>query len=497
MLNGLYRNAVDAVIFLIAASLIQYLWPILAGTGSGRLTLRRCFLILFRSCLSFAAYLIMGASLSHIYHPSLSTADKESLPLPDTFYSDKTSSQRAALIYDNFEAMEMRLRMIANAKESVILSTFSIHGDDSGIDLCAALLNAAHRGVKVGILTDGYDAMTENEGKEPFMSLAAHPNIDFHVYSPCSVLRPGKAMARMHEKYLITDGELLLMGGRNCHDYFLGDYPAQMHNIDLDVLVCGSGTVIDELTSRYNDIINLPDTKPLIPYSDERTMASVYSELTSRFSSLQMLYPAAWKPYDYMEHTVPCNKISLIASSFEPTAKKPTLWHTLCSLMNNAQDKVVVHTPYLICSKAMKEDLANISEHTNLRITLNSPNTSANLFGSAVYLNDRSSLMATGAELWEYYGERSSHTKAICIDERLSIIGSFNLDMRSAYIDSEIMLAIDSPDLSQQLGRFMSEVEKTTVPAGSKAPMVSASSTVRNTFLFLLRLFERPFRHLL
>ena len=439
----------------------------------------------------------MGASLNHIYHPRLSTADKESLPLPDTFYSDKTSSQRAALIYDNFEAMEMRLRMIANAKESVILSTFSIHGDDSGIDLCAALLNAAQRGVKVGILTDGYDAMSQNEGKEPFISLAAHPNIDFYIYSPCSVLRPGKAMARMHEKYLITDGELMLMGGRNCHDYFLGDYPAQMHNIDLDVLICGNGTAIDELTSRYNNIINLPDTKPLLPSSDENTTAAVYSELSSRFSSLQILYPAAWQPYDYMEHTVPCNKISLIASSFEPTAKKPTLWHTLCSLMNNAQDKVVVHTPYLICSKAMKEDLANISEHTDLRITLNSPNTSANLFGSAVYLNDRSSLMATGAELWEYYGERSSHTKAICIDERLSIIGSFNFDMRSAYIDSEIMLAIDSPDLSHQLGKFMREVEKAAVPAGSETSMASAPFSARDTVLRLLRLFERPFRHLL
>ena len=40
------------------------------------------------------------------------------------------------------------------------------------------------------------------------------------------------------------------------------------------------------------------------------------------------------------------------------------------------------------------------------------------------------------------------HTKTILIDDRISIIGSFNWDMRSAYLDTEMMLLIDCPALN-------------------------------------------------
>lgn len=50
------------------------------------------------------------------------------------------------------------------------------------------------------------------------------------------------------------------------------------------------------------------------------------------------------------------------------------------------------------------------------------------------------------------------------IDDRLSGIGSFNWDMRSAYIDTEIMLVIDSRELNEQLRQEMAEYEKEALP---------------------------------
>ena len=43
------------------------------------------------------------------------------------------------------------------------------------------------------------------------------------------------------------------------------------------------------------------------------------------------------------------------------------------------------------------------------------------------------------------------HTKAVLIDERLSVVGSYNLDMRSTYLDTELMLVIDSRKLNQRI----------------------------------------------
>lgn len=483
------QNLWAALAFLAAASLIQYLYPLLCGTETGRLTLRRILRILLRSTLAFGIYTALGASLPYICPPKPTKTDRAVLPAD--YYGAAAISQRAALISDNREALTLRLQMIREAREQIILTTFSIHGDDSGLDLCAALLEAADRGVQVGILTDGFDAMTDNDGKLPFTALAAHPNISFHVYAPGNVLRPGKAMARMHEKYLICDGETLLLGGRNCHDYFLGDYPARIHNIDLDVLVTGGGAVIEQLTARYQAVLARKDTLSLPAETDPKIIESCFNQLRAHAAMLSEDLPA----FDYASRTASCNQITLIASSIEPKPKAPIVWQALCDLMENAEEEVLVHTPYLICSRAMKQDLARIAQNTALRITINSPCTSANLFGAAVYLNDKQNLLDTGADILEYHGSRSSHTKAICIDERLAVVGSFNFDMRSAYIDSELMLAIDSPELARQLKTFMEAVETQATPAGD--PMLLDISPARGRMIGLLRLFERPFRHLL
>ena len=491
----LTQNLLSALGFVTAASLLQLLFPLLLRTKAGRMTLRRSLTILCRSVFLLLAYVLLTAILGSIHTPRLTDAENAALPTSAEFYSDTNSNQRALLICDNREALEWRLRLIHEAQTSILLTTFSLHADDSGTELCAALLAAADRGVQVGILTDGYDAMTDNDGKLPFTVLAAHPNIDFHIYAPGNLLRPAKAMARMHEKYLICDNDKLLLGGRNCHDYFLGDHPAKQHNLDLDVLVWGSGGVIDQLTARYHSIVTHPDTARLGPETDWQVIDDTGADLRMLAELLPTCYPESYAPCDYTARTLPCRKISLMASSFEPTQKQPTLWRSLCELMENAQSEVRVHTPYLICDRQMKADLTRIAQAVPLQITLNSPETSANLFGAAVYRNDKPALMQTGADIWEYHGARSLHAKAICIDRCLSVVGSFNFDMRSTYLNSELMLAIDSPALADQLCSFMDAVDGNAMSAAeTPSPFEPA---VRSFLVGLLRLLERPFRHLL
>ena len=62
--------------------------------------------------------------------------------------------------------------------------------------------------------------------------------------------------------------------------------------------------------------------------------------------------------------------------------------------------------------------------------------------------------------IWEYEGGYSYHGKSILIDDDLSVIGSLNMDMRSAYLDTELMLVIRSKDINKQLEEGMMEYEK-------------------------------------
>lgn len=67
--------------------------------------------------------------------------------------------------------------------------------------------------------------------------------------------------------------------------------------------------------------------------------------------------------------------------------------------------------------------------------------------------------MDTGLEIHEYIGDISYHGKSIAIDNRLAIVGSFNMDMRSTYLDTELMLVIDSPEVTQELKASMDALD--------------------------------------
>ena len=93
----------------------------------------------------------MGVCLSYARQPRVSQEYQDAFQ-PADFYSDTVSCDRACIIEDNEEALELRLRMIAQARERIVLSTFEFRADESGKDILSALMAAAKRGVEVKIL---------------------------------------------------------------------------------------------------------------------------------------------------------------------------------------------------------------------------------------------------------------------------------------------------------------------------------------------------------
>ena len=132
--------------------------------------------------------------------------------------------------------------------------------------------------------------------------------------------------------------------------------------------------------------------------------------------------------------------------------------------------------------------------------------TAANLFGAVIYSKERDAMLETGFDLYEYYSQEadvSSHMKSALVDNRLCIVGSFNLDMRSAYLDTETVLVIDSKELAADLAAHMARMEASSghvmedgvqVPEGIVVPEIPF---FRRAVLALLRLIERPFRFLM
>ena len=96
------------------------------------------------------------------------------------------------------------------------------------------------------------------------------------------------------------------------------------------------------------------------------------------------------------------------------------------------------------------------------------------------------------------------HTKTVLIDNRLSVVGSYNLDMRSTYLDTELMLVIDSKRLNQQIrtteNDYM-EKSKEILANGQETEGAKYEKKIltwqKKLFYGALRIIIRPLRQLL
>lgn len=152
------------------------------------------------------------------------------------FYSDTIGTERVAYINDNTDALLCRLHMIEEAEEEIILSTFDFNSDKAGRDMMAALLHAADRGVSVRVLVDGANGFLDLTRNDWFQAFVSHDNVSIRIYNPINLLKPWNLQARLHDKYVIVDQKMYLLGGRNTTNLFLGDY-SKSKNIDRELFV--------------------------------------------------------------------------------------------------------------------------------------------------------------------------------------------------------------------------------------------------------------------
>ena len=183
--------------------------------------------------------------------------------------------------------------------------------------------------------------------------------------------------------------------------------------------------------------------------------------------------------------------------------KTPQVLQAIQYLSKDA-DQVIIQTPYVICNRYMYNVLNEISDHAQLQIILNAVEKGSNPWGCTDYLNQKKKILKTGANVYELMNDYPVHTKAVLIDDRLSIVGSYNLDMRSTYLDTELMLVIDSKELNTQIcatEKDYMEKSKEVLSNGQETKGSKYETRVlgwqKKLFYGVLRIIIRPLRQLL
>jgi len=397
-------------------------------------------------------------------------------PLPEDWLDAASSDEyvdSAAILETGQEALETRLRLIRQARESIRLGSYIYALDETGSLVTAALLDAADRGVQVRIVIDGLIGMVNLKAAPGAYALGSHDNVEIRYYNPVNLLDPMGLNARYHEKFFVVDDEWLILGGRNVADEFLSQEGNPAYNYDQDILLhqehegrgaCGQvAEYFDALwdsglcATRYS---NAPAYKAAAVEAAGQELRRLWQE-TERQRDLP--------PLDKAE-LIPVEKTVFIHGEIAPRPKAAVVYEKLLSLMSAAQERVILQSPYFVMDAAMQGGLAQVCAlPTEMVLLTNSAATGNNIIASADGVFHRAMTNRLDAQVLEVHGAYSMHTKSILIDDDVSVFGSFNVDPRSAYIDTELMLAVYSPELAALLEKNMMSLLTQAIPVNDQA----------------------------
>ena len=173
--------------------------------------------------------------------------------------------------------------------------------------------------------------------------------------------------------------------------------------------------------------------------------------------------------------TLLVDKPSKIAEDADATEESnSTTVDGLLSLMARATSDLLVVSPYFVPGPAMMKQFAEIRRRgVRVRVLTNSLASNDAVAAHAGYARYRQALIAMGVEMYEMRSERrgtvasfgtgsgssgnstgasraSLHAKAVVVDNRLLVVGSMNLDLRSKLQNSEVAIAIRNRKLAAE-----------------------------------------------
>lgn len=381
--------------------------------------------------------------------------------------------ERASVIEENGDAFDWRLKLINAAQDSVSFVTYQFREGESTTRLAAALKGAAERGVKVRIIVDGFNDVLRMEGETFFKAVAAVPGIEMKIYNRPSLLAPWTCNARLHDKYFIVDDLAYIIGGRNTHDGFFLENDNGLRNYDREALVYNTAHVdvspypaggedaasIYGLISYFDEMWESGEVEPFRVGLTKPTSRKIREEFL-RWEEFSRDLPTLPDPDAALTAaTLSVDRVTLLTGETGTGGKQPLIWNELVSLCAAAENRVLIQTPYILFSRDMYRDVERIvASGADVSMLTNSILNTDNKFAPPDYLYHQDEILETGVSILEFDGDYSTHAKTILIDEDLVVIGSFNVDLRSTYLNTEIVAVIAGEEFQDQTEECMRPV---------------------------------------
>jgi putative cardiolipin synthase len=382
------------------------------------------------------------------------------------------------------DALCMRIGLIEQAQCSIDIQSYLIRDDLSGNLVALKLIEAADRGVRVRLLMD--DALTEPIDSG-LLSLNDHANMEVRVFNPFPRRRSRLISfianfnilnRRMHNKSFTVDNQVTIVGGRNLADEY---YQPGGASEFLDEDLAAIGPVVDDVSDGFDAYWNTKETIPVSVFKGHVGQQSLQETVASgrRFLEEHKDSNFLRALNDKLVQALLRRELPLVAASAELVLDHPDkvrglvrramggVSERLVQLVSSSEREVIVVSPYFVPQRQGVDFLGSlVKKGVRVVIVTNSLASTNHSSVHAVYARYRKPLLRQGVELYELRptnedvaeeampGETRKltlHSKVAVIDRGRLFVGSFNLDPRSLYINTELGMIVESDELAGNL----------------------------------------------
>lgn len=388
------------------------------------------------------------------------------------------------LINNGVSALMTRAAMADAAERALDIQTYIFEADEAGCFVMERLWNAANRGVRVRLLVDDY---VRGMSDRLLQYLDAHPNIEVRVFNPY----PGRADwtrglqmlfdlehlgRRMHNKMFLVDGQIGILGGRNLGNHY---FEAQSESNFRDVDVFASGPVVRQAGGNYDRYWNSNIVVPVAAFPDAPPLRSLAEACPAPSSKAGPQIEYVLRAEEFRRRingTEPLvwARATAVAEAPQRAAVTKSLAPSSIALLHararrDVQQEVLVGVAYFVPGQQGTRFLTELAARgVKVRILTNSLASTDVVAVHSGYARYREPLLRGGVELHEYLADSARpvpahhrmrvgtsnstlHAKVVIYDRKRLWIGSANFDPRSAAINTETGVMIDSEELAKRV----------------------------------------------
>lgn len=334
---------------------------------------------------------------------------------PTPFVAEDVAGHRIEVISSGEARLKRVLELLADAETSINIIMYIFVDDVAGRQICQALIAAAERGVRVRLIIDSFgSAKLSNIYYEP-LKQAGGEVIFFSKKLRSSYL------IRNHQKLILIDDRIAMTGGFNLEHGYLSD----------------AG---DDIWLDLGFVIEGPTLKRAKTWCDR--LFAYTRDHDGKLLKLRRII-RRW----------PVGKGRVRWLVGGPTERLSPWTRILRKDMIRAQ-KLTMAMAYFSPGQLMLRRLGQIARHGEAHFIMSGKSDNPATMGASRLLYGP--LLKRGALISEFK-QKMLHMKLIIIDN-ITYIGTANFDVRSLFINVELMIRIEDSQFAAQMRRLVGEI---------------------------------------